>query len=224
MNKPRVTLAIALVAIAALGVAAIGVEGKLRPTSLGVPGTASARAEALLRERFGDSAPFAILLRGPAAALDRQGPGLVRALRESPGVTTLSPWDRGDLARLRPSPRKALILADFHVDAEAAVKDAVPELNRTLEATVRPPVSATQTGFATLSRAIQDESVSSTHSAELIAIPFLLLVLLFVFRSPVAAVIPLGFGAAAVIASRGVLSLAASKFAIDASRSSPWRR
>jgi len=48
LNKPRVTLAIALVAIAALGVAAIGVEGKLRPTSLGVPGTASARAEALL--------------------------------------------------------------------------------------------------------------------------------------------------------------------------------
>ena len=38
----------------------------------------------MLREHFGDSAPFAILLRGPAAALDRQGPALVRALRRDP--------------------------------------------------------------------------------------------------------------------------------------------
>jgi RND superfamily putative drug exporter len=140
---------------------------------------------------------------------------LVRSLREQSGVTTLSPWDRGDLDRLRPSPRKALILVDFHVDAEAAVKDVVPDLNRTLDTAVRPPVTAVQTGFATLSRAIQDESVSSTRTAELIAIPFLLLVLLFVFRSPVAAAIPLGLGAAAVIGTRGILSLAASKFAID---------
>ncbi|HEX2391346.1 MAG TPA: MMPL family transporter [Solirubrobacterales bacterium] len=215
MWRPRVTLGLALVATVALGVLGIGVEGKLRPTSIDVPGTESARARALLKEHFGDSAPFVILLRGPAAALDRQGPRLVRALRARPGVTTLSPWDRGSLARLRPSPRKALILADFHVDAETAVRHTVPHLNELLERRIRPPVSATQTGFATLSRAIQDESVSSTHTAELIAVPILLLVLLLVFRSPVAAAIPLLFGAAAVLASRGLLSLAASRLAID---------
>ena len=85
----------------------IGVEGQLRPTSPGAPGTSSARGEALLRDHFGDSAPFAILLRGPAAAIDRQGPELVRALRKARGATTLSPWDRGTLEPLRPSPRKA---------------------------------------------------------------------------------------------------------------------
>jgi putative drug exporter of the RND superfamily len=175
-----------------LGVAGIGVEGKLRPTSLEIQGTESARAEALLRHHLGDSAPFAILQLGPAAPLDRQGPELVRALRERPRATTLSPWDRGELDRLRPPPRKALILADFHVDAERAVKDVVPYLNRTLETETRPPVTATQTSFATLSRAIQDESINSTKTAELIAIPFLLLVLLFVFRSPVASAIPFG--------------------------------
>ncbi len=116
---------------------------------------------------------------------------------------------------MRSSPRRALVLVDFHVDAEDAVKDVVPELNRTLAATVHAPVTAVQSGFASLSRAIQDESVSSAQTAELIAIPFLLLVLLLVFRSPVAAVIPLGFGGAAVLSTRGVLSLAASHFAID---------
>jgi len=195
-------------------VTGIGVEGELRPTSLGVPGTESARGEALLHDRFGDSAPFVVLLQGPAPAIDRQGPALVRTLRAR-RATTLSPWDQGELDRLRPSPRRALILTDFHVGAEDAVRDVVPELNRTLEETVRPPVRATQTGFATLSRAIQDESVSATRTAELIAVPFLLLVLLLVFRSPVAAAIPLAFGAAAVLATRGVLSLLAPHFAID---------
>jgi RND superfamily putative drug exporter len=215
LRRPRATLTVAAVVIVLLGLLGLGVEGKLRPTSLGIPGTDSAHGESLLRDHFGDSAPFAILLRGPATALDHQGPRLVRRLRQEPGTTTLSPWDEGNLKRLRPAPGRALILADFHLDAEDAVEDGVPRLNRILAATVRPPVAATQTGYATLSRAIQDESVDSTRVAELIAIPFLLLVLLLVFRSPVAASIPLLFGAAAVVSTRGVLSLAAGEFAID---------
>ncbi len=84
------------------------------------------------------------------------------------------------------------------------MKETVPYLNRTLDEQISPPVRATQTGFASLSRAILDESIDSTERAELIAIPFLLLVLLLVFRSPVAAAIPLAFGAVTVTASRGV--------------------
>jgi RND superfamily putative drug exporter len=215
LRYARLTLGVAVVLVAVLGVVGIGVEGKLQPTSIGVPGTESAVAGQVLRAHFGDSAPFVVLLQGPAGALDRQGPELVRALRRQAGVTTLSPWDKGGLERLRPSPRKALVLADFHVDAETAVKDTVPELERLLAVHVRAPVQATQSGFATLSRAIQDESVSSTRTAELIAVPILLLVLLLVFRSPVAAGIPLGIGAAAVLSARGVLSLAASGLSID---------
>ncbi len=208
-------LVIAIVAIAALGVLGRDVEGKLRPTSLSVPGTESGRARALLHRYFGDTAPFAILLQGPPGALDRQGPALIRSLRSDPAVSTISPWDKGSVARLRPGPRKALILVDFHVDAETAVRDTVPYLDRTLEERIRPPVSAAESGYASLSRAIQDESVHSTEVAELIAIPFLLLVLLLVFRSPVAAGIPLAFGAVTVISSRGVLAIAANWIAID---------
>jgi RND superfamily putative drug exporter len=215
LRRPRATLVGAIVLVAVLGVVGIGVEDELRPTSLAVPGSPSAEGEELQREHFGDSAPFAILLRGPAAALDSQGPELVRALRRDPGVTTLSPWDRGELDRLRPSPRKALILADFHVDSGEAVQDSVPELEDTIAAVVHPPVTATQTGFATLSRAIQEESVRSTRIAELIAVPILLVVLLLVFRSPVAALVPLVFGAAAVVSVRGLLSLIAGWIEID---------
>ena len=216
LRHPRGVLAVAAVLLITLGVIGTGVEGRLDPTTLNIPGTASSEANELLQEHFGDSAPFAILLRGPAAAIDRQGPELVRALRRVPNVTTLSPWDRGSVNPLRPDPRRALILADFHVDTKTAVNDTVPELNEILAREVHAPVRATQTGFATLSRAIQDESISATERGELIALPFLLLILLLVFRSPIAAAIPLAFGAITVVASRGILYFFTSWFDIDA--------
>jgi RND superfamily putative drug exporter len=215
LRHPGRVLVVAAVAIAVLAFVGRGVEDQLRPTSLSVPGTESGRAGSLQHRYFGDSAPFAILLQGPPAQLDRQGPGLIRALRADPSVSTVSPWDRGSVERLRPSPRKALILVDFHVDAETAVKDTVPYLDRTLHERISPPVSSAESGFATLSRAIEDESVHSTEVAELIAIPILLIVLLLVFRSPVAAAIPLAFGAVTVTASRGVLAIASGWIAID---------
>jgi RND superfamily putative drug exporter len=216
LRHPRAVLAAAALLLAVLGIIGTGVEKRLDPTTLNVPGTDSSRANQLLREHFGDTAPFAILLRGPAAAVDRQGPELVRALRRDPKVTTLSPWDRGNVSQLRPDPRRALILADFHVDTKTAVNDTVDQVDDILAKEVHAPVRATQTGYATLSRAIQDESIAASERGELIALPFLLLVLLLVFRSPIAAAIPLAFGAVTVVSSQGILYFLTSWFDIDA--------
>ncbi len=199
-----------------LGGFGLSLEGKLSPSTLDIPGTQSSRANEMLREHFGDSAPFVILLRGPTAALDRQGPELVRALRRNPAVTTLSPWDRGNVQRLRPGPRRALIIADFHDGTKEAVNDTVPELNRILEERIRPPVRATQSGFATIVRAIQDGSIEASERGELIALPILLIVLLLVFRSPIAAAIPLAFGAVSVFTSRGLLAILTNWIGVDA--------
>lgn len=215
LRRPRVVLVAALVVIAVLAVLGQGVEDSLRPTSLSVPGTDSGKAGELVHRYFGDTAPFAILLQGPPAELDRQGPALIRKLRTDPAVSTVSPWDKGSVGNLRPGPRKALILVDFHVSAEEAVKNTVPYLDRTLEEQIKLPVRAAESGYASLSRALIHEAVHSTDRAELIAIPFLLLVLLLVFRSPIAAAIPLAFGAVAVTASRGVLAIAGHWIAID---------
>ena len=209
-------LAVAALLLVALGVIGTGVESRLDPTTVEVPGTPAAEANAMLRDHFGDSAPFAILLEGPPAAIDRQGPRLVRELRRDPEVTTLSPWDRGRVDRLRPRPDRALILADFHVNTRTAVNETVPHLEAVLESEIQAPVEATQTGFATLSRAIQDESIEASERGELLALPFLLVVLLLVFRSPVAAAIPLAFGAITVVASRGILYFFTGWFDIDA--------
>jgi putative drug exporter of the RND superfamily len=216
VRRPRRTLAVLAVPVVLLALLGLGLDGRLSPSSLNIPGTEASRGNALLEAHFGPSAPFPILLQGPSAALDRQGPRLVRALRAEPGVTTLSPWDRGDVSRLRPSPRSALIVADFHTGIDTAVKHTVPRLNRLLEENIRPPVRATQTGYATISRAIQQESIASAERAELIALPILMIVLLLVFRSPVAAAVPLGFGAVTVLASRGLLWIVTHFAAVDA--------
>jgi RND superfamily putative drug exporter len=215
-RRPLAGLCVVLLFCLVLGVVGLNVEGKLAPLSLKVPGTSAAEGEDLATSHFGDSTPFAVLLQGPPGAVDRQGTALVATLRRDPAATVISPWDRGSVDGLRPSPRKALVLVDFHVPLATAVRETLPALERTLERQVHAPVTATQSGYAGVSRALQDESLSATERAELLAAPLLILILLFVFRSVVAAAIPLAFGALTVVAGRGVLALLSSAMTIDA--------
>jgi putative drug exporter of the RND superfamily len=218
-------LAATLALVALLGLIGRGVEDRLRPTSLAIADTSSAQGEALARERFGDSSPFAVLLRGPAGAVERQGRALARALRRDPAVTVISPWDPARQVRKLPAPAsdaspgaptRALLLLDFHVPLAEAMDHTVPALEETIEAQVRPPVRATQSGYATISRALQEESLRAAERAELYAVPLLLIVLLLVFRSVLAALIPLAFGAITVLAGRGVLVFLTGLMPIDA--------
>ncbi|MFP5389056.1 MAG: MMPL family transporter [Thermoleophilia bacterium] len=216
LRHPRRTLVVGALVVAVLSIFGFSLESKLNPSTIEIKGTDTSRATGMLNEYFGDSAPFVVYLQGPSRAIDRQGPELIRKLREDPKVTTLSPWDKGATGRLRPSPRRAFILLDFHVNNNEAVDDKVPLLNSALDETIHAPVRAHQTGVATLSRAIEDKSISSTEHSELIALPVLLIVLLLVFRSPVAAAIPLGFGALSVLSSRGLLAILTSFFDVSA--------
>jgi putative drug exporter of the RND superfamily len=215
-RRALVGLVAVLTACLALGVVGLGVADDLSPLSLEVPGTSASNGETLEQSHFGASSPSVVLLRGPSGALERQGPRLVAELRREPDATVLSPWDRGTLQALRPSRNKALVLVDFHVPLEAAMRDVVPRLEATLETRVHAPLRATESGFASVSRALQEESLSATERAELLAAPLLILVLLLVFRSVVAAALPLAFGALTVIAGRGVLSLLTGAMTIDA--------
>jgi RND superfamily putative drug exporter len=223
-HRAQATLALTLAVVLALGLIGLGVEGKLRPTSLAISGTPSSHGEDLSRESFGDSSPIAVLLRGPAEAIAHQGPRLAASLRRDPDLTVISPWDTS-AARKLPAPppdpaptsrSRALLLLDYHVPLAEAMRNTVPELEETLEAQVHPPVRATQSGYAPISRALQHESLAAAERAELYAAPLLLLVLLIVFRSILAALIPLAFGALTVFAGRGVLVFLTELMPIDA--------
>jgi RND superfamily putative drug exporter len=196
------------VAIAVLTFLGSGLEGRLAPMSLEVPGTPSSKAEAMLAAKFGNTIPIAVLLRGPPALLDRQGQRLVAALRGIRGVQVLSPWDRSNTVRaLRPSPGAAFVLVTYIRPASRAMA-VVPGTEAVIARTVKLPVHSYLTGVAVVGRAIQNATMADTERAELIAVPVLILVLLLVFGSPVAAAVPLAMGAATVLAGHGLLWLA----------------
>jgi RND superfamily putative drug exporter len=215
LRHPRRVALAAVACLLVLGVFGRDAESRLVPSSVVTPGTESSREESQAHRYFGDSAPFVVLLRGPAAALDRQGPGVVRELRRDPAVTTLSPWDPHFDPSLRPHPGAALIVADFHVGIGAAVRDVAAHLEERVDARVSAPVRATATGFASFLAGTKTASDEAGQRGELIALPILLVVLLLVFRSPLAAFVPIAFGVATVIASRGVIAILSRWIDID---------
>ena len=196
------------VAIAALTFLGRGIAERLAPMSLDVPGTPSSRAEAMLRAKFGNTIPIAILLKGPPAQVDSQGRRLVAALRGIPQVQVLSPWDPSSTMRsLRPEPGAAFVLVNYIRPTSDAMA-VVPDTEAILTRTIHPPVHSYLTGVAVIGRALQEATMADTVRAEMIALPVLILVLLLVFRSPVAAAVPLAMGAATVMAGHGLLWLA----------------
>ena len=210
------------VAIAILAALGTGITGRLAPMSLEVPGTPSSRAEAMLRAKFGNTIPIAILLRGPPTQLDSQGQRLVAALRGIPQVQVISPWDEGNtMSSLRPNPGAAFVLVNYIRPTSDAMA-VVPDTEAVIARTVKQPVHTYLTGVAVIGRALQEATMSDTLRAEMIALPVLILVLLLVFRSPVAAAVPLAMGGATVMAGHGLLWLAslfdADQFAGDRDR------
>jgi putative drug exporter of the RND superfamily len=209
-RRTLIAWGVAILALAALG---SGINSRLSPMSLQVPGTPSSRAEALLNAGFGNTIPVAILLRGPEDQLNGQGPRLVARLRSLGGVQVLSPWDSStamgsSVARsLRPKKGTAFVLVNY-VRPQSEAMEIAPRTEAILAQTVHAPVHSYTTGIAVIGHALQESTLADTAKAEMIALPILILVLLLVFRSPVAAAVPLAMGGATVMAGHGLLWLA----------------
>lgn len=205
-------------AIAALALLGTGIEERLAPTSLLVPGTQSARAHATLEREFGNAVPVTVLLEGPPAAVDDQGPRLAGALRRERGVEVMSPWDGSGAAlrSLRPRRGVALLIASFQRPESKAMSEVVPAAKRIVATNVHRPLRAHVGGVAAIATALQENALAATRHAEMLVAPILVIVLLLVFRSPVAAAIPLVMGAATVLAGRGLLLLSTYAMPVNA--------
>ncbi|MHB8241078.1 MAG: hypothetical protein ACYDHN_03715 [Solirubrobacteraceae bacterium] len=78
--RPKAALLGWALLTAALSVIGLGVAHSLSPSVVLVPGTESSRAQQLANDRFGPTQLVPIMLVGPQAQLDRQGPKLVQRL------------------------------------------------------------------------------------------------------------------------------------------------
>lgn len=204
--RPRLTLALWATLIVGLSVFGLGMERRLTEGFFLLSGTESGRAADIDRRGFGDNEPVPVLLRGQPGQLDRQGPRFVARVRTR--YTALSPWDPGERSQpLRPSPESALVLVSLTYDEDDHTQDRLAPLREMVDTHVRDPVRAHISGKNVAAGASTDAVIEAATAAQTIAIPMLLLVLLLVFRSPIAAAIPATVGVATVAASAGVINL-----------------
>jgi putative drug exporter of the RND superfamily len=217
LRRPKLMLGLWVVAIALLSAPGATVRERLAQTTLRLPGTESSRAAALEDRHFPKDSVVPVLLQGPPAAVEAQGRALVRSMRRKPGVRALSPWDGGSGANaLRKSPGTALVVIQRAPRPGEIFYEVAPRVEREVSRVVHAPVEAHVTGAASIGRALNDASLEAAKKAEMIAVPVLIVVLLLVFRSPLAALIPGVVGGTTVAAAFGGIALIASVTSIDA--------
>ena len=213
MARPRTVIALWSALIVLLAVQGIGVEDRLHGSSLEVPGSAS-HANRERSEHFGDGAPMTVVLRGPAADVRAQGTQLARRIERLPRTVALDPW-RGGSTRTAGSRQAGVIVVRQEADAETQARDTVPAV-RKMVAELRAPVRGHLTGISDVGNGINESSFDALTRAEIIAAPLLLLVLLLVFRSVVAAGLPLLLGLMTIAAARGTIGLVNEVVELDA--------
>ena len=204
IRRPVLVLVSWALAVAVLALVGRGVEQRLMPTTLSVPGTESHRWKQMMEGHLGE--PAAVLLRGPPREVDRQGSRLARALLRREHTRTLSPWTGGRGAkRLRPSRGEAMIVLNLEIPEGENHNTIVPPLERFVASRIEAPVETHLSGL--FGRDLNKASVDAVRKGELIALPVLIVVLLFVFRSPVAAAIPLVIALGTLGSGFGIIAL-----------------
>ena len=209
-------LAVWLLVAAVLTLVGLGVSKTLSPTITVVPGTQSARAEKLAGAQFGPTQLIPVLLEGPKAQLDRQGPRLVALLASRPHTRVLSAWDAGTAsASLRPQPTAAMLVVSVDRPEQAVVRYDQPQIESLVSKQITTPVRAFVTGQPSIDRAEKDASLSNLRRNELIAVGILLLILVVGLRAPVAALLVTAVGAISVLAGFGEVALLGHVMRLD---------
>jgi RND superfamily putative drug exporter len=216
ISRPKTALAVWLAVAVVLTVIGLGVSSALSPSITVVPGTQSSRAQQLGQAQFGPTQLVPILLEGPKAQLNQQGPALVRALSARPHTRVLSAWDSGTAsAGLRPRPTAAMIVVSVDRSEAQAVKYDQPQIERLVAHQVKAPVRSYITGQPSIDRAEKDASISNLRRDEAIAVGILFLLLLVGLRAPIAALITTAVGAISMLAGFGEVALLGHVFSLD---------
>ncbi len=216
IRRPRLILGLWLVVVVALGLLGTGVQSRLKQSVFILPDTETARAYEIAKQQFGENVIIPILLEGPPKAIDRQGPKLSAALAARSDTRVLSPWERAKgTEKLRPAPGEAMIVTTFDIPLEQAFDTLAPEVREAVDQVISPPVQAHVTGMPIIGNDVKQETYDSATRAELLALPILAIVLLLVFRAPVAALIPGLCGLSTLFASAGLIWLLAGFLSID---------
>ena len=208
--KPRLTLLLALLFTALAVVAGSGVANRLSSGGWEAPDSQSSYATSALAQHFPASQPNLILLvdaRGAgvdSAAVTAEGQDLARRLAADPAVTGVASYWSTHAPSLRAkNGGSAMITARLRGGDDAVateVKRVAPAFRGT-----HGPVDVTIGGSAAVQHDMQSTIQADLVRAEMIAFPITLVLLVMVFGSAVAALLPLGVGIVAILGAGAVL-------------------
>jgi RND superfamily putative drug exporter len=216
-RHPRLALATWVLLIVVLALVGRNLAGELQAHPLYIGGTEANQAHEITLNQFGSDESMVVALRGPRVAVARQGRTLVGRIDSLPKTIVVSPWSAGmAIGGLRPKPGVAGIVVRVGHRSDQALTEMLELVEGQVERTVTAPVRASIAGLPKIFASYADANQHASKAGELIALPVLLLVLLLVFRSVVAALIPIVAGGAVVAATEGVMRLLLGAVEIDA--------
>jgi putative drug exporter of the RND superfamily len=208
---------VAVALVCAVGAAALGasVFSRAKPFGFSDPGSESSRGYQLIEDANGEQAtPAVLLLIDPGAPVT------------SPGGRAVVNRAAGELARtdgiarvVRPTPRSPLLSDDGRLAlVEGFADSSVDNLSRIGEK-VESSFSGSSTvqvgGTAVASLQLNNATEDDLRKIELLAAPFLLLVSFLVFRSLVAAMLPLLVGGLSIAFTLASLRLLSEVMTVD---------
>ncbi len=188
------------------------VESRLSEGGITAPGSEAARADELLNTRFEGGSPHLVFIAKAASSVDaadaaKEGQALTDRLAKEPGVVqAASYWSLGNSEALKAKDGKsALIMVRLAGDEDQVRKHA----KRVMPTVIgeQGPFKLTATGATAVRMEIEKQSEEDLVKAEMLSAPLVLIILLLVFGSVVAASTPLAVGVLAVIGSFVVLRL-----------------
>jgi RND superfamily putative drug exporter len=209
-RRARAVLLVAVLVFvigAAVGVSAFG---KLKTGGFTDPSSGSAQATRLLDTRFGGAANIALLVHSRSGSVDAPavaalGSHAAALLAAVPGVTHVQAYWRTHNPALRSRDgRYALIVGNQRTD------DTISDSTLASLRLHSSQADVTIGGDAAVSSDVTNDVGSSLALAEAIAVPLILVLLLFAFGSVVAALLPLAIGAFAIMGTFAELSFLGS--------------
>ncbi len=215
-SRPRLVITAWVVAAALLALAGQNGASSLETSDILIEGTPSANAVQLERTRFGESQSLAVLLKGSAAQIERHGPKAVRRLEHIQQLSVLSPWSPNAPEILRPKRGQALLILQVARPYSVTGTETVPAVREELHKVLPGSMRSYVTGNAALAGELNRVGFEAARTSERIAAPLLIVILLLVFRSPIAALIPGLLGVAAIICGGGIVALLSRIIAVDA--------
>ncbi|ASQ92993.1 MMPL family transporter [Streptomyces sp. 11-1-2] len=215
IRRSRLVLVVAVVAVALMGAAGSGAFTKLLGGGFDDPASQSTRAGKVIDEKFGGETNLVLLVRATDGRIDtpaarQSGRSLVADLKDEKNLANIvSCWDTGSADLRSRDRREAMVLAHVKGD-ETQQQENARDILDAYSGPYKNTLTVQAGGGAAVGGDMSQQVVDDLVLAETIAVPLTLVLLLFVFGSVVAALLPLAIALIAIMGSFAQLSFLGS--------------